>query len=745
MRTWSLRAVVFSGFALYLCACASAGDDEPVDTGAGGPASSKDASNQDVLEAVKALPEAELISTTRDGVATALRGDLARVGAMRADDPVSAEALLRPELAHVVAPFRLGADDLRLTRITTDEGGARHARYRQVRDGLDVIGGDLVVHIDRKGTIYRVNGSARGDLPSYDGVREIDAEQAVAAVARDGRFLSMAATADARMVYIIRPDGAMYRAWETVFEGEREGDPQRDRVYVDVDTGSIVAIHPQYHYLKNRQVHSAGNGTSLPGTLLRSEGQAASGDVDVNAAYDNSGIVYDFYLATYGRDSYDRMGGTLTSTVHYSTSYCNALWNGAQVFYGDGNPAQGCGPLARSLDVVAHELTHGVTERESNLHFVGESGGLSEAMSDIAAATITAYSRGWVVDDAVFLIGEEVLPPFLRNMCDPAADGASLDVWSSNAGNEPVQYSSGIGNLAFCLLSRGGTHPQGETNVNVAGIGIQRAASLFYKINTDILTPSSNYAAARSASVQGAIELGFTATEQQSVMDAWAAVGVFAVVPEPDIPLTDGVAITGISGTEGSQRFYTLEVPASQTSLVFTLAGGSGDADLYVRRGERPTITSFQCRPYSSGNSETCTFSNPAAGTWYVMLRGFAAYSNTSIKGDYSAVLPPPGDPYLQDDVPVTGLSGAQGSTRYWRIAVPPGTPQLTVRISGGTGDADLYTRFGSRPTTSTYSCRPYLAHNNETCTINSPAAGDHYIMLRGYSAYLGVTLVGSY
>jgi serine protease len=92
----------------------------------------------------------------------------------------------------------------------------------------------------------------------------------------------------------------------------------------------------------------------------------------------------------------------------------------------------------------------------------------------------------------------------------------------------------------------------------------------------------------------------------------------------------------------------------------------------------------------------------------------------------------------------ITGLSGATSSLRYWRIAAVAGRP-LTIRISGGTGDADLYVRSGSRPTTSTYYCRPYLPANNETCTVSSPSTGDYYIMIRGYSAYSGVTLVGTY
>ena len=88
-------------------------------------------------------------------------------------------------------------------------------------------------------------------------------------------------------------------------------------------------------------------------------------------------------LALFGRDSYNNAGAQLKSSVHYSTNYCNAFWNGSQMVYGDGNSSQNCLPLARAQDVTAHELTHAVTENESGLVYSGESGGLNEAMSDI--------------------------------------------------------------------------------------------------------------------------------------------------------------------------------------------------------------------------------------------------------------------------------------------------------------------------------------------------------------------------
>ncbi|MDR2870946.1 MAG: proprotein convertase P-domain-containing protein [Xanthomonadaceae bacterium] len=101
----------------------------------------------------------------------------------------------------------------------------------------------------------------------------------------------------------------------------------------------------------------------------------------------------------------------------------------------------------------------------------------------------------------------------------------------------------------------------------------------------------------------------------------------------------------------------------------------------------------------------------------------------------------------LQNGVPVTGLSGATNSEQYFTISVPANSRNLVItKPAGGTGDADLYVRFGSQPTTSAYDCRPYLGGTSaETCTFASPQAGTYHVMLRGYAAFTGVTLTGSY
>ncbi|MGE5185331.1 MAG: pre-peptidase C-terminal domain-containing protein [Acidobacteriota bacterium] len=205
--------------------------------------------------------------------------------------------------------------------------------------------------------------------------------------------------------------------------------------------------------------------------------------------------------------------------------------------------------------------------------------------------------------------------------------------------------------------------------------------------------------------------------------------------------LSNGVPVTNLSGAKGSQQAFSIVVPAGQSTLTVSIAGGSGDADLYVKASSAPTLSSYDCRPYLYGNNETCTFSSPTATTYYIMLNGYAAYSGVTLTATYGADT----TTALSNNVPVSNLSGATGSQQYWKITVPAGQTSLVVQISSGSGDADLYVRKGSKPTTSTYDCRPYLYGNNEKCTFTNPVATDYYVMLRGYAAYTGVSLVAHY
>ena len=206
--------------------------------------------------------------------------------------------------------------------------------------------------------------------------------------------------------------------------------------------------------------------------------------------------------------------------------------------------------------------------------------------------------------------------------------------------------------------------------------------------------------------------------------------------------LEKGVAKTNLSGSTGSNTFYTFTVPAGATNLTFNMSGGSGDADIYVKFGSAPTSSSYDCRPYKGGNTESCSFAAPQAGTYHVMLNGYSAYSGVSLVADYTAGS---GGGSTGGSSTLNNLTASTGNWLHYTVTVPAGMSSLNVTMSGGTGDADLYVRRGARPTTSSYDCRPYKNGNNETCSFTNPQAATWYISLRAYSTFSGVTLVTEY
>ncbi len=219
--------------------------------------------------------------------------------------------------------------------------------------------------------------------------------------------------------------------------------------------------------------------------------------------------------------------------------------------------------------------------------------------------------------------------------------------------------------------------------------------------------------------------------------------------PKPDgkvTPLTPGVAVLDLAGKAGSQQYFSIVVPSGASNLVIRISDGTGDADLYVRKGALPTTAEYNARPYLTGNNEQVTIGKPAAGTWYIMVRGYHDFAGITLLATFDGVKPHPDDAVvLQNGVPVTDLAGEHGSQRFFKIVVPAGQAQLQVLMSGGFGDADLYIRFGAKPTTREWDFRPYLFGNEEKGTNYDPEPGTYYIMIRGYSWYSGVTLTATY
>src|SRR5512142_2951133 len=196
----------------------------------------------------------------------------------------------------------------------------------------------------------------------------------------------------------------------------------RRQAFAEASIGLAMMAAPQVGG-KNRRVFTANNSTSLPGTLVRSEGDPAVSDVAVNEAYDGAGATYDLYWEVYQRNSVDGNGLRLDSTVHYQQNYDNAFWDGQQMVYGDGD-GQLFNRFTIAIDVMGHELSHGVTQYTSNLNYSNQPGALNESFSDVFGSLVKQRSHNQAAADADWLIGEglftaQVHGVALRSMKEP--------------------------------------------------------------------------------------------------------------------------------------------------------------------------------------------------------------------------------------------------------------------------------------------------------------------------------------
>jgi vibriolysin len=498
--------------------------------------------------------------------------------------------------------------ELVVRRIATDETGTTHVRYARQIGGLDVVAGDVIAKAD-------------GVVPEVASVEattaELDVDTAGAIVLADPRFVDRAITA-AREVYVQTP-AALHHAFEIAAQSTE--DEASDKVYVDALDGEIVAVHPQIAYARDRRLYSAEHGWSLPGTLIASEGftSGIKYDLEGQAAFANAGAFYDAFASFFGRDSYDNAGAQIKATIRYGSNYCNAYWNGSQVVLGSGSA---CGSFAQAPDVVAHELSHGIVTSESGLVLSGESGAIAESLADIFGAFVEAYLDGGKTgtlrtSSGTWLIGEDLESGAVRDLCHPTADGG-YDWYASSLDWSSLHRGAGIGNVAFCVLARGST-AAGRGGVPVTGIGMEKAVRLFYWALQYQLTPNATYSDLRAATVRAAEALGYSTAERQSIRDAWRSVNVGVVA------LTSTVSLA-----TQEQRVFDFYAYAGD-QFVITTTGTSGDADLYVKYGSQPTLTSWDYRSYGSTSNETITIANAWQGRYYILLHGYSAATNVKL------------------------------------------------------------------------------------------------------------------
>ncbi|KCZ73391.1 Zinc metalloprotease (elastase) [Candidatus Methanoperedens nitroreducens] len=272
----------------------------------------------------------------------------------------------------------------------------------------------------------------------------------------------------------------------------------------------------------------------LPGSLVREEGDPSKGDPSVDEAYDGAGATYDLYREIFERNSIDDRGMRIDSTVHFCQDYNNAFFNGTQMVYGDGD-VDIFEPFTRAIDVIGHELTHGVTQYEANLLYAFQSGALNESMSDVFGSLVKQRKLNQTADEADWLIGEglftsKVNGKALRSMKEPGTayddpklgrdpqpahmrDVKRLPFWEDNGG---VHINSGIPNRAFCI-----------TAMEIGGFAWERAGRIWYIALRDRLRRFSNFQDAANKTFLVAGELfGAGSEEQKAVRKGWTDAGI---------------------------------------------------------------------------------------------------------------------------------------------------------------------------------------------------------------------------
>ena len=282
----------------------------------------------------------------------------------------------------------------------------------------------------------------------------------------------------------------------------------------------------------NRTIADAHNDETLPGAVVREEGDDPTGDVAVDEAYDGLGATFALFSEVYGRNSIDGAGLPLDATVHYGVEYDNAFWDGQRMVFGDGD-GEIFGRFTGSLTVIGHELTHGVTQYTAALEYQGQSGALNESLSDVFGSLVEQYALGQSTTEASWLIGAglftaEVEGAALRSMSapgtaydddvlgkDPQPDHLSGYV-ETDDDNGGVHINSGIPNRAFFLAADA-----------LGGNAWQRAGQIWYDALALELAPDTTFAQFALATVRAAgTRYGESSAEADAVRAGWSTVGV---------------------------------------------------------------------------------------------------------------------------------------------------------------------------------------------------------------------------
>jgi bacillolysin len=424
------------------------------------------------------------------------------------------------------------SNELEVMKSNTVDNSRSFTRFQQVYEDIPILGGELIVQVDSNNNIV----SASSDiLPKIS----LDVTPTISSSTAQATAMGVVAKAyglDTNILAATEPELWIYNptilgmdqnitslVWR--MEIASTDGAVDELVLVDAQLGFVDLHFNQIETAKYRIVYTAKNGsvcTNTSQSMQRNEGAGPTGYTEVDNAYNFSGDTYDFYWSEHGRDSINNLGMSIVSIVDYDPdggcNWPNAQWYGSGMRFGTG--------YASACDVVAHEFTHGVTQVESNLFYYMQSGAINEGFSDIWGEFIELTYYAGAPSDR-WLFGEDSPIGAFRNMQNPPAFGnpdkmtspfyvcgTSWPLYLSDYGG--VHTNSGIANKAAYLMADGDTF----NGYVVTGMGIPRTADLFYEVQTNMLTSGSDYADLYDALQQAAINLGYNASELQTVKNA---------------------------------------------------------------------------------------------------------------------------------------------------------------------------------------------------------------------------------
>jgi vibriolysin len=464
-------------------------------------------------------------------------------------NPATHDKDINKLIKNIGAIYHLQANQSFKIRRVNNSSTDYHTRLDLYVNHIKVEGAEFIIHTDNNNNIYAINGNviSSENLAIQALITQQQALNASLDILSDNKNINI--LDQPKLIYVVDALGGAHLSWLSLIEyKDNNGSQYLDKIYIDATNAQFIMRTPQIHNALDREIRSAGNqDIPLGTTTLISEGGSSS-DTTAMDVYEHLKTTYDYFNNKQGIDSFDDNGTSLKATIHYVVSDVGqpdekniGRWdsNNKRFLFGDGDDSL-FSSLGRSLDIVAHEYTHEVSneigptfiyQQGANGKFIGESGGVSEALSDVFATAVDIFKNGQTSN--TWLLAEDVWKPAvsgdaMRYMNNPTKDNNSLDFYLDLTSNTEVHDSSGIINLAYYLLVNGGFHPQGRTSHPVeTGVGHTKAENIFFQALTQYMTSAETFIDAMEHTARVALQVhGNNSNEHKAVCAAWSVVGI---------------------------------------------------------------------------------------------------------------------------------------------------------------------------------------------------------------------------